>query len=162
MKFFLDIDGVMVHANPHKRVELDVDGFYKFNRTAVEILNAVINVNRGDELILSTSHRFRFNIIQWQEIFKTRGVFISHLSIIDIPLKVKSNRKTEIINWITIQNFQYEEIVIIDDDKSLNDLPAELKSRLVLTNSYTGLDNLDDIKKIIKQKKRYPLSRKKN
>lgn len=23
MKFFLDIDGVMVHANPHRRIELE-------------------------------------------------------------------------------------------------------------------------------------------
>eukprot|EP01133_Synstelium_polycarpum_P016562 gene16562-19680_t len=40
MIFFLDIDGVMVHANPHKPVELEEDGFYKFNPVAFFYMNS--------------------------------------------------------------------------------------------------------------------------
>lgn len=45
MIFFLDIDGVMVHANPHRTVELEKDGFYRFNPLAVSILNSIFLYN---------------------------------------------------------------------------------------------------------------------
>lgn len=153
MKFFLDIDGVMVHANPRKRVELNDDGFYKFNQTAVDVLNSVIDPNGEDELILSTSHRFRFDIIQWLGIFQSRGINAKKISILDIPVKHKYTRKSEIIDWIVRCNLTADDIVIIDDDKSLNELPNNLKERLVLTNSYTGLNSSSDLKKILRQRK---------
>ncbi len=153
MKFFLDIDGVMVHANPHKRVELDEDGFYKFNKIAVDTLNSVISPDGEDELILSTSHRFRFNVIEWLNIFQTRGINAKNISILDIPIQHKYNRKSEIIDWIVRCNLTADDIVIIDDDKSLNELPINLKERLVLTNSYTGLNSSTDLKKILKNRK---------
>lgn len=34
-------------------------------------------------------------------------------------------------------------MIIIDDDKSLNELPQAFKSRLVLTSSYIGLNEMD-------------------
>jgi len=151
MKFFLDIDGVMVHGNPHKCVEMEADGFYKFSATAVEILKSVIYKTK-DELILSTTHRFRFDIKQWKEIFKTRGLFAKNLSIVDLPLDHKWTRKMEIQYWIAGQNLSPEDIVIIDDDKSLNDLPASLKNRLVLTNTYIGLNNAADLNKVLNRR----------
>lgn len=42
MKIFLDIDGVMVHANPQKQLYFEDDGFYKFNAVAVQILKSII------------------------------------------------------------------------------------------------------------------------
>jgi len=152
MKFFLDIDGVMVHANPHKSVEFDEDGFYKFNSIAVETLNSVIHDNDEDELILSTSHRFRFSVIEWQKIFNSRGVFTKNISILNLPLQNRLTRKTEIINWISERNLNSDDIVIIDDDKSLNDLPAYLKRRLVLTNPYVGLNDSSDLNKVLNRK----------
>lgn len=151
MKIFLDIDGVMVHANPHKIVEMEEDGFYKFNRQAVEILKSIVYTSK-DELILSTSHRFRFNIKQWKKIFEYRGIHIQKLSILDVPIQQKVNRKTEILLWITEHNWTSEEIVIIDDDKSLNELPDNLKERLVLTNSYTGLITETDLKRVLNRR----------
>jgi hypothetical protein len=91
MKFFLDIDGVMVHANPHRTVELEEDGFYKFNPLAVQILKSVLMTTK-DELILSTSHRFRYSIGQWRTIFRARGLPMKKISILDLPLETKSNR----------------------------------------------------------------------
>lgn len=154
MKFFLDIDGVMVHANPHKRVDLDDDGFYKFNQTAVDVLNSVISPDGEDELILSTSHRFRFNIIEWLSIFQSRGINAKNISILDIPVQHKHTRKSEIINWIVRCNLTADDLVIIDDDKSLNELPNNLKERLVLTNSYTGLNSATDLEKILRGRKK--------
>lgn len=81
MKFFLDIDGVMVHANPHRPVELEDDGFYKFNALAVTILKCVLYKTK-DEVILSTSHRFKFSTLRWKEIFESRGIEMNHISII--------------------------------------------------------------------------------
>ena len=153
MKFFLDIDGVMVHANPHKSVEFDDDGFYKFNRTAVDALNAV--VNKDDELILSTSHRFRFSVVEWLDIFQFRGVKVRNISILNIPVQHKISRKSEILNWIDRYNLAADDLIIIDDDKSLNDLPNDLKERLVLTNPYTGLNSAFDLKKVLNHRKKH-------
>lgn len=148
MKFFLDIDGVMVHANPHKQVDFDEDGFYQFSPIAVSVLSSVIH-NDEDELMLSTSHRFRFSINEWLKIFNRRGILIKNISILDLPIHNKSTRKTEIINWITEHNLDPDDIVIVDDDKSLNDLPEHLKKRLVLTNPYTGLTDANDLNKVL-------------
>jgi hypothetical protein len=153
MKFILDIDGVLVHANPHRQVEMDTDGFYKFNPLAVKALNAVMNREGDDELILSTSHRFRFSINQWRDIFQNRGIYINNISIIDLPLQYNHSRRSEIVKWIDSHQLRTEDIVIIDDDKSLNELPSYLKERLVLTNSYIGLDNSRDLEKITKRRK---------
>jgi Icc-related predicted phosphoesterase len=41
MIFFLDIDGVMVHANPHRHIEQATNSFYVFNNAAVETFNTI-------------------------------------------------------------------------------------------------------------------------
>jgi len=154
MIFFLDIDGVMVHANPHQKIDLEDDGFYKFNSQSIEILKSVIYKTK-DKVILSTSHRFKYSISEWKIIFKTRGLEIRNLSILDDKEYFSNHRytrKSEILGWIQSNNLDYNEVVIIDDDKSLNDLPAHLKDRLVLTNSYTGLNDLNDLKRIVKRR----------
>lgn len=151
MIFFLDIDGVMVHANPLQKVELEDDGFYKLNPQAIQILKSVIYKTK-DNVILSTSHRFKYSIQEWKVIFKRRGLELKNLSILDDKAYLSNHRHTrreEILGWIQSNNLDYKEIVIIDDDKSLNDLPAHLKDRLVLTNSYTGLNDVNDLKRIL-------------
>lgn len=149
MKLFLDIDGVMVHANPHKTVELEDDGFYKFNNKAVDVLNSVDH--SGIELVLSTSHRFRYNIKQWKNIFHKRGIEFQRVSIIAIETHHRQSRKFEIEKWITDHNIDSNDIVIIDDDKSLNALPEKLKRRLILTNPYIGLTNAEELKELLKR-----------
>ncbi len=144
MIFLLDIEGVLVHANPHQIVELEDDGFYKFNPQAIQILKSIIYKTK-DKVILSTSHRFKYNIQEWKVIFERRGLEIRNLSILD-DKKYLSNhrhtRKEEILEWIQSNNLDYKDVVIINDDKSLNDLPTYLKNRLILTNSYTGLNDI--------------------
>ncbi|WP_370896625.1 HAD domain-containing protein [Chryseobacterium gossypii] len=148
MKLFLDIDGVMVHANPHRTVELEEDGFYKFDNKAVDVLNSIDHSNI--ELVLSTSHRFRYNVNQWRRIFRRRGIEFKRVSIMAIEVEHRQSRKFEIEKWITDHNIDSNDIVIIDDDKSLNALPEKLKRRLILTNPYTGLTNADELKELLK------------
>ena len=150
MKLFLDIDGVMVHANPHKQVEMEDDGFYKFNHKAVDALNSVDHTNI--ELVLSTSHRFRFNLSQWKHIFNKRGIKFDKISIINQDLNHKYSRKTEIEKWITDHHINSNDVIIIDDDKSLNALPESLKKRLILTDPYIGLIDSKELKRILTEK----------
>jgi hypothetical protein len=158
MVFFLDIDGVLVHANPHKPVDLEADGFYKFNTIAVSILKSVLYETK-DEVILSSSHRFKYDINRWKEIFLSRGIKMKYISIIENFHSPNSRptRKTEIEHWINENHIKSSDVVIIDDDKSLNDLPKYLKDRLVLTNPYTGLNDIKDLTSITKRrlKKRF-------
>ncbi|WP_353100409.1 HAD domain-containing protein [Myroides odoratus] len=76
MKVFLDIDGVMVHGNPQKKVEIAEDGFYVFMTKAIAIFNQI----EVDEIILSTSHRNRFSIAEWSALLKIRGLKFSKLT----------------------------------------------------------------------------------
>ena len=139
MYIFLDIDGVMVHAIPHKKVEFESDGFYKFIPEAVERLNSILN--EGDEIILSTSHRFLYNLTDWERVFSSRGIKKVKISRIHLPVEELS-RKEEILFWMSEKELKCEEIIIIDDDKSLNDLPSEYKEKLILTNPYIGLTKI--------------------
>ncbi len=150
MKLFLDIDGVLVHANPMRKVEFDDDGFYKFNSKAVTVLNelSVENV----EIILSSSHRHRFSLAKWKIIFKSRGVNFSKFSIMKSDISHKNTRRSEIENWIKLKKYKPSEVLIIDDDKSLNGLDINFKNRLILTNPYFGLNDDLEIKKVLQEK----------
>ncbi|MDR2270179.1 MAG: hypothetical protein LBF27_04655 [Sphingobacterium sp.] len=145
MIFFLDIDGVMVHANLHRLVEQATDGFYIFSSTAVETFNTIF-IAKEDQIILSSSHRFRYTIAEWKKIFLDRDIRIGSLKLLDDVkqhLNHRFTRKDQVLGQIVRQGLQTEEIIIIDDDKSLNELPQALKSRLVLTSSYIGLTEKD-------------------
>ena len=150
MKLFLDIDGVMVHANPTKKVEFEKDGFYKFSDDAVTVLNSV--VSNEIEIILSTSHRHRYSLYKWKKIFIHRGINIRKLSIIKSELVHSKSRRLEIEDWIQQKKIKPEDMIILDDDKSLNGLSEKYKERLVLTNSLTGLsrNNVTELRRIIR------------
>ncbi|OPC27890.1 hypothetical protein BAX97_07700 [Elizabethkingia meningoseptica] len=126
---------------------MEDDGFYKFNHTAVDVLNSVDHTRI--EVILSTSHRFRFNIKQWKLIFHKRGINFNKISILKQDINHQNSRRFEIEKWITDHNIDSNDIVIIDDDKSLNGLPENLKKRLILTNPYTGLTDSKELKRIL-------------
>lgn len=51
--------------------------------------------------------------------------------------------------WISLNDLIVNDLIIIDDDKSLNELPTAIKARLVLTSSYTGLTDDLTIKKVL-------------
>lgn len=150
MVIILDIDGVMVHAISNESLEFEQDGFYKFNPEAVNALNKLFEHydNDENEIILSTSHLNKYLPNQWCDILNARGLL--HYLYLTRPL-IEGNSKLEIINNI-IDNRQLSvsELIIIDDDKSLSNLCAERKARLILTNPITGLV-VDDVLSFINQ-----------
>ncbi len=135
MLILLDIDGVMLPAKGWKSPELLNDGFPAFGAKAVSALNSLIN--KHTKIMLTTSHKSNFTIDGWKDIFKNRNIHVENLDCLP-PNKNHLTRKEEILNWFTTNNV-VEEFIIIDDDKSLNELPSFLKVNLVQTSSYIGL-----------------------
>lgn len=149
MLFFLDIDGVMVPSKGWKSPEFLKDGFPAFSSKAVHTLQLLIS--EEDTIMLTTSHKSKFSIEEWKSIFKNRGINIEKIK--SLPENFNNlSRKDEIINWfnVNIANKFSDDFVIIDDDKSLNDLPDFLKEKLIQTSPYIGLteEHLEIIKSI--------------
>jgi hypothetical protein len=136
MFLLLDIDGVMVPANSWRRPELLADGFVAFDPKAVKALNKILHYH-DFEIVLSTSHKFKYSLNQWLDIFKTRNINLNKISRLPDNIDL-SNRKIEIVNWLKSYG-GHNDFIILDDDKSLNGLPLYLKERLVQTSASVGL-----------------------
>ncbi len=136
MFILLDIDGVMLPAKSWQKPELLQDGFPVFASGAVQVLQEILT--EADTIVLTTSHRSRFNVEQWKSIFRNRGIEVSKLLCTDSNTQLRSRRE-EVIHWL-VSRPSGENFIIIDDDKSLNDLPAAFKERLLLTSPMIGLN----------------------
>jgi hypothetical protein len=149
MLIFLDIDGVMAPAKSWQRPDILEDGFVDFSSKAVSVLQDVLAQNADTTIILTTSHKSRFSLSQWKIIFERRGLNVNKLESLNDNNDFQS-RKVEILNWFE-SNDIHEDFIIIDDDKSLNDLPKFYKDRLILTSSLVGLNesHLVDIQDIV-------------
>jgi hypothetical protein len=142
MLILLDIDGVMVPGTSWKRPEFLSDGFPAFSLKAVKALERIIN-KTGANILLTTSHKSKYDFLKWKEIFRTRAIQVNQIDMLSTDSS-KLSRKDEILSWYYSSN-HFEAFVIIDDDKCLNDLPANIKDHLVLTSSSLGLtDELAD------------------
>ena len=149
MLIFLDIDGVMVPAKSWQRPEILEDGFVAFSSKAVQVLKEVLSQNTNATIMLTTSHKSRFSHSEWKEIFQRRGLIVNQLNSLVENTELLS-RKEELLNWFNTNEI-HEDFIIIDDDKSLNDLPKFFKDRLILTSSLIGLNasHRDDIQAIV-------------
>lgn len=136
MLIFLDIDGVMVAAKPWANPLILEDGFAVFGKKATEALNKILAATNAT-IVLTTSHKHRFSLEEWTKIFETRGVKINKIKRLPENNKHQS-RKEELLNWFHTNKIE-ENFVILDDDKSLNDLPKFLKDKLILTSPLIGL-----------------------
>lgn len=152
MLILLDIDGVMVPANSWRKPELLEDGFAAFNIKSVNALQKIIYATDAS-ILLTTSHKSKYSIGQWINIFKLRNIFVKNISTL-ANNNTNLSRKEEILNWYQSEHCSIENFVIIDDDKSLNALPNNIKANLVLTSSSVGLTNelADDAISILKRK----------
>ncbi len=136
MYVFLDIDGVMVPAKSWKSPEMLKDGFPCFSRRATDALKTLI-AEDGVSVILTSSHKSNYSVEAWKDIFKNRGIDLQHLQC--LPANTDNlTRKEEIVRWFHSNSLQ-DDFIIIDDDKSLNDLPPYLKDHLVQTSAQIGL-----------------------
>jgi len=145
MLVFLDIDGVMVPAKSWTNPELLNDGFPAFSSEAIAALQAIIS--NDTIIVLTTSHKANYSLEQWKQIFENRGIFVEKIQSLEANTD-NLNRRDEILRWFVGKNLN-DGFVIIDDDKSLNDLPEHLKSKLVLTHAMVGLtrEQVAEIKK---------------
>ncbi len=150
MLLFLDIDGVMVPAKGWKNPEFLDDGFPAFSAKAIRALQRLIS--EDVTIMLTTSHKSKFSIEEWKNIFRNRGINIEKIK--SLPENFTNlGRKEEIVNWFNV-NSVTENFVILDDDKSLNELPDFLKEKLVQTSPYIGLTekHLETIQSILNKK----------
>ena len=138
MLVFLDIDGVMAPAKSWQRPDILEDGFVDFSSKAVRVLQDVLAQNADTTIVLTTSHKSRFSLSQWKLIFERRGLRVNKIQSLNDNTDFQS-RKVEILNWFDSNDID-EDFIIIDDDKSLNDLPTFYKDRLILTSSLVGLN----------------------
>lgn len=136
MLILLDIDGVMVSGAGWKRPKLLKDRFPAFMPQATEALASILT--RKTKVILTTSHRDRYSVDEWKQIFKTRGLHIYYLDKLCTDNTSYSNKARDIQTWFE-NNTADTNFIIIDDDTSLNSLPSELKDHLLLTSSPIGL-----------------------
>ena len=134
---FLDIDGVLITTPSWKADEIGKDGYSKFSTKFVKNLNTLLDAGNF-EIWLSSSRRVNKSLDELNKIFKTRG--ISQILEGTLPyFPAMRNRREEIESYIKeneVQNF-----LILDDDKSLNDLSKNLKEKLVLTQYMKGFNN---------------------
>jgi len=135
MFLFLDIDGVMVPAASWKAPENLEDGFPMFSTRAVETLKRILS--EDTQIVLTTSHKSRFNPEEWKKIFERRGIKINKLSCLNAADNSRK-RKDELIDWFDTPNVG-KDFIIIDDDNSLRALPPGLKEHLIVTSSLIGL-----------------------
>ena len=147
MLLFLDIDGVMVPAKGWTSPEFLKDGFAAFSARATNALQSLIS--EDVTIMLTTSHKAKFSVEEWKSIFKNRGINIGKIK--SLPENFNNlSRKEEIINWFNVNGVN-EDFTILDDDKSLNELPNFLRENLVQTSPYIGLteEHLDTIQSIM-------------
>jgi len=135
MLIFLDIDGVLIPAKSWQVPPTLEDGFPVFNQKATDALQRFISDNTT--VILSSSHRDRFTIEEWRNIFKKRGLNVNKLNRLKSNPDLRKKRKEEILEWFDSHR-NAENFVIIDDDNTLNALPEHLKDHLILTSSLVG------------------------
>jgi len=135
MTILLDIDGVMVSAKPWSPPPRRPDGFYDFRQAAVIALNQII-ASSGADILLTTSHRHSFTLNDWKTLFADRNITVNKISRLP-QYEERLTRREEILKWYDMKNAH--NFVIIDDDKSLHDLPSELKSKWIQTQPFIGL-----------------------
>lgn len=137
MLILLDIDGVMVPANSWRRPEILADGFSAFSGRAVCALQHILD-ETGATIVLTTSHKSSYDLPKWRDLFSARGIRLRKLDAL-ADNRLHLTRKDEVMNWFRKENPMGKNTVIIDDDKSLNDLPSQLKEKLILTSGSVGL-----------------------
>ena len=157
MLILLDIDGVLVPANSWRKPEFMDDGFPVFNSRSVKALQRILSETNAS-VLLTTSHKTKYNVSQWRELLKSRGISAKSIHRLTTN-SLHTSRKDEILQWYTKKHVSSEEFVIIDDDKMLNGLPEDIKNKLVLTSPSIGLtDDLADYAISILRKGAYRFS----
>ena len=142
MKILLDFDGVMITTPTWRAVASLEDGFMAFNESCVENLARILAITQAD-IVLTTTHRIHYSETQWRQLLHNRGIVTNKITKVNQAKTFAelSIRHAEVLQWVNAN--PNETYVIIDDDKSLRELPLEIKSRWVETDFYVGFTMLD-------------------
>ena len=142
MKILLDFDGVMITTPTWRAVASLEDGFMAFNESCVENLARILAITQAD-IVLTTTHRIHYSETQWRQLLHNRRIMTNKITKVNQAKTFAelSIRHTEVLRWVNTN--PNETYVIIDDDKSLRELPLEIKSRWVETDFYVGFTMLD-------------------
>lgn len=114
----LDLDGVLITTPPWKADEMDADGYSSFNMNCVNNLNTLLS-QADFEIWLSSTRRTVKTLQEFNQIFANRkikkeiGGFLPHYP----DCKSRKDEIEKFIEESNISNF-----LIIDDDKSLNEI----------------------------------------
>jgi 16S rRNA C1402 (ribose-2'-O) methylase RsmI len=138
----------MVPANSWRRAEILEDGFPEFSKNAVRLLDKIIS-NTNADIVLTISYKRNYSLKEWKKIFERRNIIVKKITRLSENIN-HSNQKDELLNWFSAEHIS-EKFIIIDDNKSLNDLPGFLKNKLVQTIGSVGLTDYlaDEALKII-------------
>jgi hypothetical protein len=139
MVMLLDLDGVLITTPAWRAVATAPDGFCQFNARATANLAANLAETKA-ALVLTTSHRLRYSVAQWNALLNARGLFPAAVSKVNdrATLPPAGARAGEIAAWVSQQ--AAANYVVLDDDLSLHGLPAAIKSRCVFTKRLPGLN----------------------
>ncbi len=138
MKILLDFDGVMITTPSWRKVPRLDDGFLAFNPLCARNLAEILQQCPA-EIVLTTTHRIHYDNETWQQLLASRGIFTHKVSKINgaVAHCDIGNRHNEIIQWLNQHNEQA--FIILDDDKSLAKLPADVKEQWIQTDFSLGL-----------------------
>lgn len=130
----LDLDGVLITTRPWKTDEIHQDGYSNFNAESVKNLNKLFQVTNF-EIWLSSTRRIKKSLEEFNQIFQNRNIEGKIKGFLPVHEQNFSRRKK--VEYF-IEHQQLDKYLIIDDDKSLNDLAD--KSKLILTNYLQGFN----------------------
>lgn len=130
----LDLDGVLITTPIWKADEMDFDNYSKFNKDCIDNLNELLSLFEID-IWLSSTRRTVKTLTEFNLIFENRKIKQSIIGFLPQYQDCK-NRKEEILKFI--HEFNISSFLIIDDDKSLNELEEQDKQKLVLTQLPKG------------------------
>jgi hypothetical protein len=132
----LDLDGVLITTPSWKADDMHADGYSDFNKNCVDNLNKLLLIENF-EIWLSSTRRTKKTLKEFNQIFNNRNVRNEIKGFLPIYSSAK-NRKEEIELFISQENIT--NYIIIDDDKSLNGLENEIKSKLIITELMKGFN----------------------
>ena len=146
VNLILDLDGVLITTPPWKPDEIMEDNYSKFNKECVKNLNSLLSLF-PTSIWLSSTRRLNKTLEEFNQIFQTRKIKNSIEGFLPNNTDLKT-RKQEVESFIKQNNLK--NYLIIDDDKSLNELDSKIKKQLVQTTFLQGF-NKEKLEESIKK-----------
>lgn len=135
IKILLDLDGVLITNPAWKADELAEDGYSAFNKHCVGQLNRFLAQIESFELWLSSTRRTAMSLSDFNKVFKSREL-IAPVKGYTPVLEAGTSRRGEVESFA--KTLSIDQLLIIDDDTSLHDLPKALKARWIPVNPFLG------------------------